>query len=206
MPVNLPDLANGLHQYNTGVQPGDRRGDSFRVVLEKMNENVAILLTINDAMAGAGTSWDSIARTLSVSLPIGKLAVDGDIYWFNSNQFRVQSDTFEIFDIDGSLITGPLTNVDLGLANENIFIGDATNVAVPKPLNTVEFDLTQTELEIGIIDWDKITNVSLDPEDINKLNAEPLATLALATQLLALVDDSGTPRFQWVDAITGGTY
>jgi hypothetical protein len=163
MAINLPDLANGLKQINTGVIPGDQRGDSFRTVLDKINSNSSITLTVNDNIAATGLNWNSTTRKVSLDIPLNYLPVNAGIYAYNTLQFGVINDTFQIIGLNSNLLTGsinPAVN-NIALASNNIFIGDIQNKAVAKVASPINFELSNDVFVIKEVEYSKVTGVSV---------------------------------------------
>lgn len=162
MAINLQPLSNGLQLFNTGLSPGDRRGDSLPVLGKKLNENAAITLSINDKMAGTGLSWNKTTRELNLSVAPAHLLIGSNIKPYNPVEFTEDAQGFSLLNVPAHKILGDINASSIGLATGKVFVGDTGNRATATDLGD-EFVVDDLTLEVRDLPWDRILNPLVTP-------------------------------------------
>jgi hypothetical protein len=167
MPINLPDLPNGLKQINTGVTPGDRQGDPIRVCFDKVNLNSSLSLTENDNLAGAGLAWDPNLRKLSFNGPSNSVLIGSSFVGLGA-EFSVVNGNLRVGGVDGSTITGAISPLSLSLTTRQVVIGSGARGAA-YALGS-EFATVGNELKITSLGYSSITGVAVTPPQMTLAN------------------------------------
>lgn len=164
MPINLPDLPNGLKQINTGITPGDGQGDAIRTFADKVNLNTQITLTQNDNIAGPGLRWDSATRKLRFAGSSNQVLV-GDGYVPLGAEFSIVGGTLRLQNLDGSKIIGTIRPENILLSDRQVAVG--LGGAGQAYALSSEFSLTGGQVSIANLAWNKISSVAVTPSQIN---------------------------------------
>lgn len=164
MPINLPDLPNGLKQINTGITPGDGQGDAIRTFADKVNLNTQITLTQNDNIAGPGLRWDSSTRKLRFAGSSNQVLI-GDGYVPLGAEFSIVGGTLRLQNLDGSKIIGTIRPENVLLSDRQVAVG-LGGVGQAYALSS-EFSLTGGEVSIANLAWSKVSSVAVTPSQIS---------------------------------------
>lgn len=172
---------SGLKKLNPGVAPGDPYADSSKAVLDKLNYNLARLLTTEGSFLGPGLRWTNGLITLANTA--GNILIGSSQYGL-SNEFKTANGLFQLDAIPVGKIVGALSPARIGLTNGEILVGGTNNTGRALAINLDHFTLVDDRLAIRAIPSSALANIQIAPERlalenkqivIGRLNNSPAA-------------------------------